>query len=1233
MALSTGMGKYTFSRVEIKHREHKGMGYDEGYSTVGVFACPNTNTIGLPFVDAKLHVFNNAYLASNVGLGCRFSNSEESLVFGMNAYYDFRNFKSFSSHQGAGGVEFLGRYLSLRLNGYYPFSGKFQEDDIHFREFQGNSALVQQKIRYALPSADGELGFTLPPPFEQLGLYVGVGGYYLFKQKGFFGFQNVGNVPGARARLRASPTQWFSIGVEYTYDKLFKGRINGFASFNIPLGPRRLKGSTKSRFPYQKSESDNYLEWMNVKTQDVIRNEIIPIYRKSHRFPHLDEFGNSYHFTFVNNTGTAHIGQGDTPGTGSGTFEDPYTTIRLADLNAPEDGVVYVFFGDGTSRNYDEGYGFKSGQVMSSSGLDLTLNGVIIPPFTPGELAKITNTGNPVFLAQLAREITINGFVIDATDSAAIAVQSTAVNIRGNQITGGSNLFNVVDLDDPVGNNYIIDNVIIGAGSSTTDPAVVSMENAVNNYTNVNMIKGNTVEARNGQDAFQLLNLYDSTFIINNDVSSNSNLGHAFDISQDDTITGNNGGTYSLRNNTVTTGFNKAVFFDWASSHRNSLKVRENTFTGANLATAVGYENSSDNGNLIIAGNTFTTSGSSISLSNFTAADKINGVISGNTISVSSGSDAIQSVTTGSVNLDIEQNTITYPLPQAGQYSGINYRNTSTGTLNVSNLTIRKNTIFLNSSGGGAFDITVANSSDLNNPDNNVDSVLHCTIDNNDCRQMLVSQGGSEPLCLTLTRNLDPINFKLERISGAKGGFGVFSQSSTDFTTQGLIKKASQPNGNNPDAAYNLIGDVTIAPPGSGCPELQAVYVDSATPYSTSQQNGSFWFPYKTMPQAQATSSEGDLIYVYGRGDVYDTGTAGYSIKINQLLVGSSVDLNYKGHNITPKTNQKPIVASTHPGGIIFTNSDTSSASDYFVGGFSFIPQPTLTESGSVIFFTHAGGSEMTTYITENEILMNNKNKAQTGISINSDSGSGWSHTIINNSIAAESSDPSTGQASIGINLNCPDPGVEGQLLTIQDNSIIPVTSHGINLDLDGGGTINIVNNTIKSTSSNDEQAILLGLDAASKTLETTVSNNKILQSSFAVEARFSGNNATHNVVFDNNSFVGFALIPGIELFGNNATMHFQGTNNTSIGRQESTVPDFGFESSGTGATLCIDTFTNNSSKLFSFETENGGIIKIATGSESGLKTSNSPNATVKYTPTNALNNSVFYTPVGSTCP
>ncbi|MCH9631383.1 MAG: hypothetical protein S4CHLAM37_14060 [Chlamydiia bacterium] len=261
--------------VQLKHREHRGLGYDTGYSTLGAFIIPKSESNVLPLADIRAHVFNNGYFASNLGAGCRFITKSDQFAIGLNAFYDFRKWKDLYTSQFAAGFEVLTKIIDLRLNGYYPIGQRYKEK-IHSLSADG----LTFQTRYALPCVDLELAGRAVTGSNFFQIHVGAGPYYLLKQNA--GRFPTGNALGLRANAAFHISKWFTLGGEYTYDRLFKARFVGFLSLNIHLGK-------KERSPYKEAEKQNIREAfrvpekeMNVRLQPIRRNEIIPMIRRRH---------------------------------------------------------------------------------------------------------------------------------------------------------------------------------------------------------------------------------------------------------------------------------------------------------------------------------------------------------------------------------------------------------------------------------------------------------------------------------------------------------------------------------------------------------------------------------------------------------------------------------------------------------------------------------------------------------------------------------------------------------------------------------------------------------------------------------------------------------------------------------------------------------------------------------------------------------------------------------------
>lgn len=259
--------------VQLKHREHRGLGYDTGYSSLGIFVIPKSEQRLFPIADLRAHVFNNGYFASNLGVGGRFLSSDENFGFGVNVFYDFRKWKDLYTSQIAGGVELLTKVIDFRFNGYYPMGQRYKE-----KMYSLSSDGLTLQTRYALPSADVLISGRAITGSNFFQIYVGAGPYYLFKQTA--GRIATPNALGARANASFHISKWFTIGAEYTYDRLFRARFVGYASINIHLGK-------KDRPKYKDPERESIRQAlraakneMSVRSQPIRRNEIIPMIRR-----------------------------------------------------------------------------------------------------------------------------------------------------------------------------------------------------------------------------------------------------------------------------------------------------------------------------------------------------------------------------------------------------------------------------------------------------------------------------------------------------------------------------------------------------------------------------------------------------------------------------------------------------------------------------------------------------------------------------------------------------------------------------------------------------------------------------------------------------------------------------------------------------------------------------------------------------------------------------------------
>ena len=229
------------ARLAIRHIESKGIGYNQGYSTLEAFFSPYEplHDRWFPFVDFRGHVFNNARLAANAGIGCRYlslSNVWGPRIWGANVYYDYRNTKHATYHQTALGLESLGETWDFRLNGYLPFGSKKSSFyDLQFDHFAGHSMFQSRRREFAMKGANLEIGAHVRP-YEWLPLYLAAGPYYL---------RGGNSAWGGEARAAFDCCDYVRLEAFVSYDNVFKWTGQGQLSLIFPF--RTATGSQTSR--------------------------------------------------------------------------------------------------------------------------------------------------------------------------------------------------------------------------------------------------------------------------------------------------------------------------------------------------------------------------------------------------------------------------------------------------------------------------------------------------------------------------------------------------------------------------------------------------------------------------------------------------------------------------------------------------------------------------------------------------------------------------------------------------------------------------------------------------------------------------------------------------------------------------------------------------------------------------------------------------------------------------
>jgi len=360
--LTSAVSATVTSQLDIKHRESQGVGYNQGYSSIDYFLSAQGTTTQVLF-DLRGHVFNDGRPAGNVGAGWRYGLDGDSSRIGTQLFYDFRSYSHFFAQQIGAGLEWLGQQVDVRLNGYLPIGQKESFHSHRFHQFAGNTLMVRRKFSAALPCLEGEVGTCAGKPF-----YFAVGTYYLF-QESRHGLRT-GKAWGAKARFDVDVSRYCTLSAYATYDHIFHVRVQGILTLHIPLGPERKPAKGK---PVRR----------DLELIPIVRNEIIPIQtRKRSRAPLTASGDDPVSFIFVNNL--ARSG-------GDGTYEKPFSSLKAAEKNSKPGDQIYIFPGDGTARNMDEGIVLKRDQQLISAGAPHLIDTVVIPSLAPGQRPILTN--------------------------------------------------------------------------------------------------------------------------------------------------------------------------------------------------------------------------------------------------------------------------------------------------------------------------------------------------------------------------------------------------------------------------------------------------------------------------------------------------------------------------------------------------------------------------------------------------------------------------------------------------------------------------------------------------------------------------------------------------------------------------------------------------------------------------------------------------------------------------
>ncbi len=520
------------NRGVAKHREHGGVGYDTGYTTLETFLTPNWVKSFQPFLDARGHILNNGTFATNLGIGMRYLLDPNSWALGGNFYFDFRDLGKQNAYQFGLGLEALSQNIDFRANGYIPFAGTHLTYDSPSLIPEESSLFYQSRLRAVLPNIDMEVGF--PILRDPINLYLALGSYYLFGRS--IRSCDFGNAWGGKTRLVARVYDGIELAFDTYFDRIFHFNPQGVISLSYPLGPANLiQGNKRWNRRYPSSTCQGVGRQMALMTQDVVRQEIIPIQQKTTKQRLINPAtGLPYHVLYVSNT------------SGSiGTFEDPYATLLAAQNASKANEIIYVFTGDGTTTGQDAGLTMKPGQILQGSGHRLNLGHFYLAAQTPGVMPKLSNQ------IDYDQMCTINGIHLVSSTAIGFSDQGLAGtfvitnNIVENCQTIGIDATGALGTSMNSGvkfieNNQLRSNALVGPGGNF-DIGLFAPSGSVG------FIKNNDSNGQGGNIAFSIASLISGTSVVTVSGNTARNATTLDLVVNKDVVTGL--GTFNILNN------------------------------------------------------------------------------------------------------------------------------------------------------------------------------------------------------------------------------------------------------------------------------------------------------------------------------------------------------------------------------------------------------------------------------------------------------------------------------------------------------------------------------------------------------------------------------------------------------------------------------------------------------------------------------------------------------------
>lgn len=255
-------------RLTLSHVEgiNAYSGYGTNYSSATLFMSPNYKLGAvLPFLDGRIHRFDNHTYSANVGIGARYIPKMDTFcrLLGLNAYYDYRRGHRWNYNQFGFGAEILGKRLDFRANLYFPFGMKKYSIYCVYDDYVGDWYATHYKCESVSYGYNAEIGYLIVRSNAFL-LYAAGGIYY-------FAGNCLDRTTGFEVRVRPQYKDYFAIDFKVNYDRLY--HVVYQTSFIVSFPLYQIATDKKHQGPCGITDRQIY--------QPVIRLETMPISRNS----------------------------------------------------------------------------------------------------------------------------------------------------------------------------------------------------------------------------------------------------------------------------------------------------------------------------------------------------------------------------------------------------------------------------------------------------------------------------------------------------------------------------------------------------------------------------------------------------------------------------------------------------------------------------------------------------------------------------------------------------------------------------------------------------------------------------------------------------------------------------------------------------------------------------------------------------------------------------------------